>query len=123
MWLVFLDQESVHRAAYLKTYLVYGDTTHYNYEKRATQLENLGKELQLQNIALTFVPSFGDTASSVHLNGISQSDANTFLIYRRSNIIGKYVNLKPSQENFAKITDLLDQSNNEYFKLPRIKKE
>jgi protocatechuate 3,4-dioxygenase beta subunit len=48
---------------------------------------------------------------------------NTFLIYKRSNIIDKYVDLKPNQQNFKKIAERLDNTANEYFKLSRPKQE
>lgn len=81
----------------------------------------LGNELQLKNIALTFVPSFSDKSSEIYLNRVNPNIENTFIVYRRSNIIGKFTNLKPTEENFAKIQQQLDQTDNEYFKLPRAK--
>jgi protocatechuate 3,4-dioxygenase beta subunit len=87
------------------------------------ELEKLGTELGLKKVALTFVPSFSDETSEVSLNKINPEVENTFLIYKRSNIIDKYINLKPNQESFKKITKQLDESTNEYFKLSRPKQE
>ncbi|MBR9832900.1 intradiol ring-cleavage dioxygenase [bacterium] len=122
-WLIFLDNESKKRDKYLKTYFIYGNEKKYSKESRIKELEQLGKELQLENIALTFVPSFTDKTSEIYLNKIDQNVQNTFIIYRRSNIIGKFIELKPSEENFEVIRQQLDQTDNEYFKLPRAKKE
>ena len=119
-WLTFLDHESQRREKYLKAYFIYGNEKNYSIEKRSADLEQLGNELQLKNVALTFVPSFFDRSSEIYLNKINPNIKNTFIIYRRSNIIGKYTNLEPTEENFAKIQQHLDQTNNEYFKLPRI---
>lgn len=48
---------------------------------------------------------------------------NTFLMYKRSNIIDKYVGLEPNQQNFNKIMKSLDHSENDYFKLSRLNQE
>ncbi|WP_335964985.1 intradiol ring-cleavage dioxygenase [Galbibacter sp. PAP.153] len=119
-WLVFLDSESIKRNEYLKSYFVYGNSKNFDKEERINFLENLGKELKLKKIALTFVPSFSDKASDVYLNEINQNASNTFIVYRRSNIIGKYQDLNPTQENFDIIKALLDNES-EYFKLSKPK--
>lgn len=122
-WLVFLDEESEKRKDYLKVYFVYGNESNYAKDKRLQELEKLGTELKLKSIALTFVPSFNDKSSEVYLNKIDQNVENTFLIYKRSTIIDKYVNLEPNRQNFKKITDRLDRSTNDYFKLSRQKQK
>ncbi|MDO1500775.1 intradiol ring-cleavage dioxygenase [Winogradskyella maritima] len=122
-WLRFFDAESEKREDYLKVYFVYGNDSIYNKESRIKELEQLGNELDLKKVALTFVPSFKDKTSEVYLNKIDQNVNNTFLIYKRSTIIDKYVDLKPTQENFKKIIEQLDHSANEYFKLSRAKRE
>lgn len=122
-WLSFLEGESREREDYLKVYFVYGNANDYHQQSRVAQLEALGNELDLQYVALTFVPSFSDQASEIYLNEINPEVSNTFLIYRRSNIIGKFVDIESSQENFAAISNRLDQTINEYFKLPKLKNE
>lgn len=87
------------------------------------ELEKLGMELGLEKVALTFVPSFKDQESEVYLNKIDPNVGNTFLIYKRSNIIAKYVGLQATQQNFNTIVKQLDQTANEYFKLPRPNQE
>jgi protocatechuate 3,4-dioxygenase beta subunit len=122
-WLTFLDEESQKREKYLKVYFVYGNELNYEKDNRMKELGKLGAELGLKKVALTFVPSFKDKNSEVHLNKIDPSVENTFLIYKRSNIIDKYVDLKPNQQNFKKIAERLDNTANEYFKLSRPKQE
>jgi len=117
-WLVFLESESVKREKYLKAYFVYGNEKDYNKAHRDTELAQLGMELGISNLALTFVPSFTDTVSEVHLNRINPNVENTFIIYRNRNIIGKFINLKPSAENLNSISHMLDKTKNEYFDLP-----
>lgn len=68
-------------------------------------------------MALTFVPAFANTESDVNLAKIDPELENKFIIYKRSNIIGKYNNLKPTKDNFKKITTSLDETINEYFRL------
>lgn len=122
-WLVFLESESKQREKYLKVYFVYGDNTSYNKTDRERKLENLGRELNLEKVALTFVPSFSDTDSDIHLNKVDSTVENTFILYRRSKIVGKFINLKPDQEGFNLISECLDLTINEYFDLPKPKNE
>lgn len=120
-WLTYLDLEGIRRQQYLKVYFVYGNQNNFQKQQRFDELEALGEELKLQTTALTFVPSFTDKASDIYLNEINSEVDNTFILYKRSRIVGKFINLKPTQENFAIISKTLDQSENEYFLLGRSK--
>ncbi len=122
-WLKFLDTESVLREQYLKAYFVYGNSENYDRQIRQMELEKIGEELALQKIALTFVPSFSDSESEVSLNKINSSVENTFVIFRHRTIIDKYINIKPTSENFRLITESLDKTRSEYFNLPEPKHE
>jgi protocatechuate 3,4-dioxygenase beta subunit len=115
----FVEKESKKREKYLKVYFIYGNELDYSKAEREGELEKLGRELSLNNVALTFVPSFSDHDSEINLNNINQTVENTFIIYKRSRIIDKYVNLKPGPENFKLIEQRLDQSVNEYFDLKK----
>ncbi|MGY8916167.1 MAG: dioxygenase family protein [Flavobacteriales bacterium] len=117
-WLSFLEQESRNRSSYLKAYFVYGNNKGYSKENRIKELEAVGKELDLEHLALTFVPSFSDKASEINLNRLDSMVENTFIIYKYRTIIDKYVDLKPTAENFMKVSETLDTSTNEYFGLP-----
>jgi len=110
-WLSFLELESVNRSKYIKVYFVYGNDKGYNKDKRQKDLESLG------NAALTFVPSFSDEVSEVNLNKINPEVENTFVIYRHRAIIDKFVNLKPTKENYKLISQTLDKTKNKYFNL------
>lgn len=116
-WLRFLESEGRKREKYLKVYFIYGNEINYRKTERERELEKIGRELQLEKIALTFVPSFSDKDSEIYLNRINQTTDNTFLIYKRSRVIDKFINLKPTQENFNLITQQLDHTINEYFYL------
>ena len=118
-WLQFLESESVKRKGLVKVFFIYGNENGYSQAAREKELAALGAALQLKNVALTYVPSFTDSESEVDLNKINPDVANTFLIYRRSNVIGKYINVKPTKENFTGIASLLDKTSNEYFALPK----
>ncbi len=120
-WLSFLELESVKRSNYLKVYFVYGNEKNYNKEERQKELENLGKELNIKNSALTFVSSFLDTESEVNLNRINPEVENTFIIYKNRTIIDKFVNINPTKQNFKLISKTLDNTNNQYFNLPEPK--
>ena len=116
-WLTFLEQESTQRQKYLKAYFVYGNENSYRKEARQRELEQLGKELNIKNIALTFVPAFSDTKTETNLNKINPDVENTIIIYKHRSIIDKYINIKPTAENFKVISERLNQTKGEYFDL------
>ncbi|MFN3754032.1 intradiol ring-cleavage dioxygenase [Flavobacterium sp.] len=122
-WLKYLDDESIKREKYLKAYFVYGNSKSYNEQTRQTELEKIGIELGLQKIALTFVSSFSDTESEVNLNKINPNAMNTFIIYRHRTIVDKYVNLKPTEQNFKLLSEILDKTKGNYFDLNEPKHE
>ncbi len=117
-WLSFLELQSIIRSKYLKVYFVYGNETNYSKEKREQELEDLGKQLNLKNIALTFVPAFSDKETEANLNKINPEVENTFVIFKYRTIIDKFVDLKPTKENFNLISQTLDKTKNEFFNLP-----
>lgn len=116
-WLVFLENESIKRGKYLKAYFVYGNEKGFNQQQRQSELESLGRELGIKNMALSYVPSFTDLPSEVYLNKINPNSANTFVIYKHRNIIDKYINLEAIPENFTLISERLDQTSGVYFSL------
>ncbi|HSW55953.1 MAG TPA: hypothetical protein VLH59_12770 [Ignavibacteriaceae bacterium] len=116
-WLIFLEQESIKRANLLKVYFVYGNEENYSKQDRQNKLESIGQELNLKQVALTFVPSFSDKESEVNLCKINPDVMNTFIIFRQRSIVGKYISLKPSQNNFNLIITTLDKTKSEYFNL------
>jgi protocatechuate 3,4-dioxygenase beta subunit len=117
-WLTFLEQQSVQRGKYLKVYFVYGNPVGYNAAARQTALEALGRKLNLQGVALTYVPSLTDTESEVNLNEINPQAQNTFILYRNRNILDKFVNLPASEASFKIIAKRLDEARSTYDKLP-----
>lgn len=122
-WLQFLEQESIKRQKFLKVYFVYGNPNTYNKENRIKQLEELGSELNLKSVALTFVPSFSDTFSNINKSRINSNLENTFIIFKQRDIIDKYVNLKPTEANFSLISTVLDKTRGEYFSLAGVEYE
>lgn len=116
-WLLFLDEQSAARKGYLKAYFVYANASGYHADTRQKELEQIGRELGIKNIALTFVPSLTDTDTEMHLNKINPSVENTFIVYRHRTIVEKFIDLKPSPESFQRIAQTLDQTQGEYFHL------
>ena len=117
-WLTYLELQSETRKKYLKAYFVYGNSKAYDKSERIAKLEKAGIELNIKNVALTFVPSFSDTGSEAYLNRINPAVENTFIVYKNRTIIDKYVDLKPTEVNFRLISTVLDSSKGEYFDLP-----
>ena len=116
-WLVFLEAQSLARGKYLKAYFVYGNDNDYSKDKRQKELGKIGMELNLKNIALTFIPSFSDTESEANLNKIDPDAGNTFIVYRNRAIINKFINLSPTEYNFRLLAKELDTSKGDYFNL------
>lgn len=117
-WLLFLEEESANRKQFLKCYFIYGSDLDFDVIRRKGQLEQLGKELGLKYVALTYVPSFSDTTSEIDFIGINPDVGNTILLYKNRTIIDKYINLKANPSNFRKLSQKLDESTNEFFRLP-----
>ncbi len=117
-WLIFLENESIARNKYLKVFFVYGNEREFKKVIREKELERIGKELNIRNTALTYVPSFSDADSEVNLYKINPSVENTFIIYRHRAIIDKFIDLKPSAENLQLISQTLDKTKSEFFDLP-----
>ena len=116
-WLTFLEQESTNRSKYLKSYFVYGNENNYDKKARENELEKIGTELNLKNIALTFVPSMTDSESEINLNKINPTVENTFIIFKHKAIIGKYIDFKATANNFKLISNMLDKTKGDYFNL------
>ncbi len=116
-WLIFLEQESISRSKYLKAYFVYGNKQGYNKAARQTALEKIGTELNLKNVALTFVPGMTDTETEVNLNKINPGVENTFVIYKHRSIIDKFINFKATADNFKIISSTLEKTKGDYFNL------
>jgi len=117
-WLIFLEKESVKREKYLKVYFVYGNSNNYSRSDRELQLEQLGKELNIQNTALTYVPSFDDESTEANLNKINPEAESTIILYKNRRIVDKYINLKPTPENFELLTKAMENTKGEFFYLP-----
>jgi protocatechuate 3,4-dioxygenase, beta subunit len=103
-WLTFLEHESVVRGKRLKVYFVYGNDINYAKDARQAELEQLGNELN-------------DGESEVHLNKINPAVENTFVVFRQSNIVAKFIDLKPTAENFALIAQTIERTKSRYFDL------
>ena len=120
-WVVFLEQESVARNAYLKAFFVYGNENNYSQQTREKELEAMGDDLDIKYVALTFVPSMTDTATEVFFNKINPNVENTFIVYQQGEIIDKYVNLTATPDNYKRIISSIENTMTEYLniKAPR----
>lgn len=104
-------------------YFVYGNDKNYNKYERQAELEKLGIALYMKYAALTFVSSFYDKETEIHLNKINLEVANTFIIYKHRSIVDKYIDLQPTPENFKMLSDALDRTRGDFFDLPGPKYE
>jgi len=94
----------------VKAYFVYGNEHSFNKDKRLKELEQLGQEINIKNIALIFVPSFSDINTEANLNKINPSVENAFIIYKHRRIIDKYIDLKPTTNNFELVSMTLNKT-------------
>ena len=117
-WLIELEAQSQRREKYLKVYLVYGNGENHSPQNLKNILANIGRELDLKKVALTFVPSFNDSQSGINLTKINPQAQNTFIIYKNRNIIGKFINLYAGQKNFTNLNKFIDDNYSQYFNLP-----
>lgn len=116
-WLKFLEAGAAQYKDSLKAYFVYGNEKNYRTSDRQQLLESIGKELNLQRTALTYVPSMNDKETEVNLNKIDPDAENTIIIYKHRRIVGKFINLSPTEENFKKIKAVIETSKGKYFGL------
>lgn len=114
-WLRFLEQESQSRGKYLKVYFIYGNDQIYDHNARQKQLADLGRELSIKHVAVTFVPSFTDTESEIADSKISPEASNTFILYRNRTIVDKYQDLPASPANFTLMRGALERTKRNYF--------
>lgn len=112
-----MEAESIKRQKFLKMYFIYGNEKSYSKTEREKALTQMGNELGITYMALTFVPSFNDTKTEANLNKLNPAVENTFIVYRQRNIIDKYIDLKPTSENFRRIIETLDKTKSSYFHL------
>jgi len=117
-WLLFLEKENEQRDHFLRVFMIYGNETGFSKERRIRELEKIGKELNLQRVALTFVPSMNDAASEVNGYKIDPAAENTFIVYKNRKVVYRQVNLKPTLENFQRLSSVLDRATSPFFNLP-----
>jgi len=116
-WLKFLEVSAHQYKDSLKAYFIYGNEKDYQATDRQELLEAVGKELKIKRTALTYVPSMNDTETEVNLNKIDPNVENTIIIYKHRRIVGKFINLSPTEENFKKIKAVIETSKGKYFGL------
>lgn len=117
-WCRFLEKQGAQRKKELKVYLIVESNNANDHQKTQNQLKKLGIEMGIVNTALTFVPSYSDRISDAYLNKINPDVENTFIIYKHRKIVDKYINLKPTDDNFEKIIQSLKITKGPYFHLP-----
>lgn len=119
-WLLFLEKESLRRKNRFKAYLIYATGPGFKKENVRKDLEKLGEELKLREVAVTFVPAFNDSDSEVDRNHINSSVRNTIIIYKNGTIIDKFIDVEPTNQNLKKLSVLMEKKQGTFFDLPRL---
>jgi protocatechuate 3,4-dioxygenase, beta subunit len=117
-WVRFLEEERASRGSYLKAYVVAAINEADHRSHRIRLLQDLGAELRIQRTALTYVPSFTDENSEIHLSKIDPSVGNTLIIYKHRTIVEKIVGAVPTDDMFRRIRRVLDDTKGHHFDLP-----
>ncbi len=107
--LLRLEKESVTRKnKKFKAYLIYTNPNKLPAVQIEEKLARLGMELNIVNMALTYVPAVNDKASSVYLHKINPQSKNTIIVYNLRKVRDKFINFVPSDGNFAALFKAVD---------------
>jgi len=107
--LIRLEKESVIRKnEKFKAYLIYTNPAKLSTIEMEEKLAGLGKELNIHNMALTYVPSVNDKRSSVYLHKINPLSKNTIIVFNLRKVRDKFINFVPSDNNFATLFKAVD---------------
>ena len=82
-------------------------------------LEDWGQSLNLNHLALTMVPSFNDTLTHVNRLKINLDVQSTFILFRRSKVVAKYIDPDFTHLTRQNIEDDLDHMYNQFFFQPK----
>lgn len=99
-WAKWLEDLSVQTGEKnFKAYLIYTNPQGLSREQIEAKLAELGQKLNLQKIALTYVPGLDDKASDVYLNRINPQTRNTVIVYNNRRVADKFVDLSFTEQN------------------------
>jgi protocatechuate 3,4-dioxygenase beta subunit len=59
-----------------------------------------------------------DAASEVNGYKINPAAENTFIVYRNRKVVYRQVNLRPTLENFQRLSSVLEKATSPFFNLP-----
>lgn len=108
-----LEEESVARKAKkFKAYLVYTNPSKLTAGEMEKKLARLGEELQIQWMALTYVPSVNDQASDMYKNKINPQSANTLIVYDKRKVKAKFIDFVADEQNFEALFVALKKAGN-----------
>ncbi|MBL0332227.1 MAG: hypothetical protein IPP08_01020 [Chlorobiota bacterium] len=109
-WLTFLDYQNKIRTGYFKVYFVYGNDHNFSEQNRTNELVKLAKDLKIEYIDITYVPSLNDEESYVNLNRINPEVQNTFISFLDRTIIYKHINFVANETNNRIMEEELNNS-------------
>lgn len=99
-WARFLEKYSAESGIKnFKAYLIYTNPNKLTAVQMDEKLASFGRRLNLERIALTYVPSADDRQSNIYLNQINPQTRNTFIVYNNRRVADKFVNFAFSEQN------------------------
>ena len=96
-----------------KAYLIYSNPQRAPKAQLEARLSAFGQQLNLRQIAVTYVPAVDDTASSAHLNRINPQTRNTFIVYSNRKVADKFVNHAFTDQNTKLLEAALTRASKE----------
>jgi len=92
----------------LRVFIVYTNPQKDNTEKIDTDLQEWATELDLQKVAVIYVPSVADVKSNAAVYHINPKVSATLFIYRKRKVIDKYINPELNDTNLRAILQKIE---------------
>ena len=113
-WAKWLENLSVRRGdKNFKAYLIYTNPQKLSRERLEAKLFAFGQKLNLQKVAVTYVPSVDDKPTETYLNEINPATTNTFIVYNNRKVADKFTNFLLTEQNKALLKTSVERAEKE----------
>jgi protocatechuate 3,4-dioxygenase beta subunit len=113
-WAKWLEELSVQRREkQFKAYLIYSNPQKLTAPQLEAKLSAFGQKLNLQKVAVTYVPSLDDRPTETYLNEINPATANTFIVYNGRKVADKFTNFALTEQNTVLLKTSVERAEKE----------
>jgi hypothetical protein len=113
-WAKWLEDLSLERSdKNFKAYLIYTNPQKLTAEQVEAKLSAFGQKLNLQKVAVTYVPSADDVPTETHLNQINPATTNTFIVYNNRKVADKFANFAFTRQSAALLKASVERAEKE----------